>query len=128
MYEKQEESNDSSPEQANTNNNTITNNDNNNNNGNDDEDDNINTDTVFRPLPPSTSTCLHCFCHSRGGMQTITSRKIYQQQQCVLVIDEENNNNNDIVLSSPVLIGRSDDGYDGELISESVDANASPKR
>ena len=61
-YEEQEESNDSSLEQVNTNNNTITNNDNNNNNnGNDDEDDNINTDTVFRPLPPSTSTLSSSF-------------------------------------------------------------------
>ena len=36
----------------------------------------------------------------------------------VLLVDKENDNNNDIVLSSPVLVGRTDDGYDDELISE----------
>ena len=43
-------------------------------------------------------------------------------------MDEENDDNNDIVLSSPVLVGRSDYRYDDELISKFVDANTSPKR
>ena len=61
--------------------------------------------------------CLHRFRNSRGGMQTITLMKISTSAMTyLLLVDEENDNNNDIVLSSPVLVGRSDDGYDNKLI------------